>query len=97
VLNFVPIAALGPICIIKLDDAYYLVYLYAQRCHRMRTTLDLPEDLIAEAMRVTKIATKTALIKTALANLITKERVKDLKKYYGRIDLDINLDVLRKR
>jgi Arc/MetJ family transcription regulator len=63
----------------------------------MRTTLDLPEDLIAEAMRVTKIATKTALIKTALANLITKERIKDLKKYYGRIDLDINLDVLRKR
>jgi Arc/MetJ family transcription regulator len=32
----------------------------------MRTTLDLPEDLIAEAMKLTKIATKTGLIKTAL-------------------------------
>jgi Arc/MetJ family transcription regulator len=63
----------------------------------MRTTLDLPEDLIAEAMKLTKIATKTDLIKTALANLITKERIKDLKKYYGKMDLDINLDVLRKR
>lgn len=63
----------------------------------MRTTLDLPEDLIAEAMKLTKIATKTDLIKTALANLITRERLKDLKKYYGKIDLDINLDVLRKR
>jgi Arc/MetJ family transcription regulator len=54
----------------------------------MRTTLDLPEDLIAEAMKLTKIATKTDLIKTALANL---------KRYYGKMDLGINLDVLRKR
>jgi Arc/MetJ family transcription regulator len=63
----------------------------------MRTTLDLPEDLIAEAMKVTRISTKTALIKTALANLIIKERIKDLKKYYGKVDLDINLDTMRKR
>ena len=63
----------------------------------MRTTLDLPEELIAEAMKLTKIATKTDLIKTALANLITKERIKDLKRYYGKLDLDINLDILRKR
>jgi len=63
----------------------------------MRTTLDLPEDLIAEAMKLTRISTKTALIKTALANLITKERIKHLKKYYGKVDLDINLDALRKR
>ena len=63
----------------------------------MRTTLDLPEDLIAEAMKVTRISTKTALIKTALANLITKERIKGLKKYYGKVDLDINLNTLRKR
>ncbi len=63
----------------------------------MRTTLDLPEDLIAEAMKLTKIATKTDLIKTALANLITRERIKDLKKFYGKVDLDVNLDILRKR
>jgi hypothetical protein len=31
----------------------------------MRTTLDLPEDLINEAMRVTKSANKTDLIKLA--------------------------------
>ena len=63
----------------------------------MRTTLDLPEDLIAEAMKLTKITTKTDLIKTALANLITRERIKDLKDFYGKINLDVNLDILRKR
>jgi hypothetical protein len=63
----------------------------------MRTTLDLPKDLIDEAMKVTHISKKTDLIKTALKNLIQKERIKDLKNYYGKVNLDIDLNVLRKR
>jgi len=63
----------------------------------MRTTLDLPETLIDEAMALTHIQTKTDLIKTALINLIQKEKIKDIKNYYGKIDLDIDLNKLRKR
>ena len=63
----------------------------------MRTTLDLPETLIKEAMALTNSQTKTELIKTALVNLIQKEKIKDLKNYYGKIDLDIDLNVLRNR
>ena len=63
----------------------------------MRTTLDLPEALIDEAMALTHIQTKTDLIKTALQNLIQKEKIKDLKKYFGKVNLDIDLAVLRNR
>jgi len=63
----------------------------------MRTTLDLPEALIDEAMALTHIQTKTDLIKTALQNLIQKEKIKDLKKYFGKVDLEIDLNVLRNR
>ncbi len=63
----------------------------------MRTTLDLPESLIEEAMAVTHISTKTDLIKTALKNLIQKEKIKELKNYFGKIDLGINIEVLRDR
>jgi hypothetical protein len=63
----------------------------------MRTTLDLPESLIDEAMALTHIQTKTDLIKTALQNLIQKEKIKDLKRYFGRVDLDIDLNILRDR
>ncbi len=63
----------------------------------MRTTLDLPETLIDEALALTHIQTKTDLIKTALVNLIQKEKIKDIKKYYGKIDLDIDLNASRKR
>ncbi len=63
----------------------------------MRTTLDLPETLIDEALALTHIQTKTDLIKTALINLIQKEKIKDIKNYFGKIDLDIDLNTLRKR
>ena len=63
----------------------------------MRTTLDLPETLIDEAMALTHIQTKTDLIKTALINLIQKEKIKDIKNYYGKTDLDIDLNILRNR
>jgi len=63
----------------------------------MRTTLDLPEDLINEAMKITKCKTKTELIKVALENLIIKEKIKSLKEYYGRVPLDIDVNELRNR
>ncbi len=56
----------------------------------MRTTLDLPDQLINEAMKLTCQKTKTGVIKIALLNLIEKEKIKDLKKYYGKVDLDID-------
>lgn len=63
----------------------------------MRTTLDLPEKLVDEAMRITKSRTKTELIKNALEGIIVRENIRGLKEYYGKVDLDIDLDTLRKR
>ncbi len=63
----------------------------------MRTTLDLPENLVSEAMTITHTKTKTEVIKLALQNLIQKENIKDLKNYFGKIDLEIDLDIVRNR
>jgi hypothetical protein len=63
----------------------------------MRTTLDIPEDLINEALKTTHIRTKTKLIITALEGLIRKTKLSDLKKFKGKVDLDINMDAIRKR
>ena len=64
---------------------------------KMRTTLDLPEELLSEAMQVTHSSTKTGVIVLALKELIKKSKISDLKKYKGKIDLDIDLDVIRDR
>lgn len=63
----------------------------------MRTTLDLPKDLIDEAMKATKINTKTQVIITALEDLIRKSKISGLKKFKGKVDLDIDMKATRGR
>ncbi len=63
----------------------------------MRTTLDIPEDLINEAMKVTQASTKTEVIKKALFNLIQKNKIKSLKSYKGKVDLSVDLNFVRDR
>ena len=63
----------------------------------MRTTLDLPENLLKEAMKTTHIQTKTKVIITALEELIRKSKISGLKKFKGKVDLAIDLDVIRGR
>jgi len=63
----------------------------------MRTTLDLPKDLIDEAMKATHINTKTKVIIAALEDLIRKSKISELKEFKGKVDLDIDMDKIRGR
>jgi hypothetical protein len=63
----------------------------------MRTTLNLPKDLIDEAMKTTRINTKTQVIITALEDLIRKSKISGLKEFKGKIDLDIDMNAVRGR
>jgi hypothetical protein len=63
----------------------------------MRTTLDLPESLVKQAMKASHQRTKTAVIITALQDLVRKSRLQQLKSYRGKVEFDLDLDVLRKR
>ena len=63
----------------------------------MRTTLDLPIDLLNEAMKATHAKTKTKVIIIALEELIRKSKIAELKEYKGKVDLDIDLNTIRGR
>ena len=63
----------------------------------MRTTLELPDVLVNEAMSLTNISTKTEMVKYALENVIQREKIKGLAGYFGKLDLDIDIDKLRNR
>lgn len=63
----------------------------------MRTTLDLPETLIKNAMKVSKQKTKTAVIIAALEDLVRRSRLQALKSYKGKVSMDIDMDALRCR
>ena len=63
----------------------------------MRTTLDLPEPLLTEALKLSNQHTKTAVIIAALEDFVRKQRIQGLRKYKGKVDLDIDLEAVRKR
>ncbi|MCF1750697.1 type II toxin-antitoxin system VapB family antitoxin [Mariniradius sediminis] len=63
----------------------------------MRTTIDIPKELIEEAMLLTGAKTKNQLIQDALEEKIKSIRRKQLITMKGTIDLGIDLDILRDR
>jgi Arc/MetJ family transcription regulator len=63
----------------------------------MRTTLDLNESLLTEAMKWTGETTKAATINEALKQVINSQKRVKLVEFAGKLNLDVNLDITRKR
>lgn len=68
-----------------------------ERSITMRTTLDLPEKLVDDAMKASQINTKTKVIIKALEELIRKSEISALKEFKGKVDLNIDMDAVRGR
>jgi Arc/MetJ family transcription regulator len=63
----------------------------------MRTTLDLPEELVDEARRALGFKSKTDTVVLALRELVRRGRLDDLKALMGRVSLDIDVARSRRR
>lgn len=64
----------------------------------MKTTLDLPVDLLDEAMKAGNCPTKTATIIVALERMVRAAKLARLREMRGAIpDFSLDLDVLRGR
>ncbi len=63
----------------------------------MRTTIDIPEELLNEVMKITGATTKSQAVKEALAEQIKRTKRQRLITRKGTIDLDVDLDSLRNR
>jgi Arc/MetJ family transcription regulator len=67
------------------------------RPDRMRTTLNIDDQALEEAMAVTTNKTKTAVINEALREYVRRRRVKKLLTFRGKGTWEGDLDSLRKR
>jgi len=63
----------------------------------MRTTLDIPAELIEEAQRLLGFKSKTDTVIVSLRNLIRRRRIDELKALMGSVRLDIDLPKSRRR
>ena len=62
----------------------------------MRTTIDIDNALMEEALKISKVRTKRELINLSLKEYIRRMRLKSLKKRLGNDDLTIDLKDLEK-
>lgn len=63
----------------------------------MRTTLDLPEDLLEEARTALGFKSKTDTVVMALRELLRRRRIEDLKGLLGRVQLEVDVPASRRR
>ena len=62
----------------------------------MRITLDLDEELLTEAKRLTKAKSKKAVIEQALSELIRSRRIEQLRRMIGTDAIDLTPEDLRR-
>lgn len=63
----------------------------------MRTTLDLPDDLLDEARRAANLPSKRAAVVAGLEELIRRSRREALRGLAGKLEVRIDLTRSRKR
>lgn len=64
---------------------------------RMRTTLDLPDDLLEEARTALGFKSKTDTVVMALRELVRRRRLDELKALMGRVQLQVDVPASRRR
>ena len=63
----------------------------------MRTTVEIPDELMAHAMKVSQVKTKTMVIVLGLQELINRHRLEQLRTLQGRVELTTDWRKARKR
>ena len=63
----------------------------------MRTTIDLPEELLEEARTALGFKSKTDTVIMALRELVRRRRLDELKALMGRVQLQVDVPASRRR
>ena len=63
----------------------------------MRTTVDIPEELLERACRAADVKSKRGAIVAGLKELIRKGQRQEIRRFAGRLDLDLDIPRARGR
>lgn len=61
----------------------------------MRTNIEIDDDLIKEAMKLTGLTTKKAAVETALKQMVSLKKQERLRDLRGKLKWEGNLDEMR--
>ena len=77
------------------EHTKYAIYRISNMGAAMRTTLDLPEELVEEVVRMTGAKSKTTAISLALQEYVQSNKRLKILDYRGKIDLDLTTEKIR--
>jgi Arc/MetJ family transcription regulator len=63
----------------------------------MRTTLDIPEDLLEEARKILGFKSKTDVVIQALQQLIRRHKLDELRALAGKVAIEVDIPKSRRR
>lgn len=63
----------------------------------MRTTLDIPEELLEEAREHLGVRSKTDAVILSLQEMVRRKRIEELKSLLGHVQLEIDIPASRRR
>jgi Arc/MetJ family transcription regulator len=63
----------------------------------MRTTIDIPEELLEKARQGAGLRTKQETVTRALHELVQRNAFEGLRRLAGKVDLDLDIPVSRGR
>ena len=61
----------------------------------MRTTLDLPDELVTRARTALGFKSKTDTVVFALREVVRRGRIDDLKALFGKVEFEVDAATLR--
>ena len=70
---------------------------YTRYALAMRTTIDIPDDLLEEARRASHAKTMREAVIAGLQEIVRKAHREELRRLAGKIEVDVDLDRSRKK
>lgn len=74
----------APLCIMRYTEL-------------VRTTLDVPAELLTEATQLLGFKSKSDTVTLALRELVRRRRLEELKELLGKVELDVDVARSRRR
>jgi len=82
---------------VHIRDHYLTYAKHTITIIHMRTTLDLPDDLIDDARAALGFKSKTDTVVYALREVVRRGHVDRLKALFGKVHIDLDIDKARGR
>lgn len=73
------------------------IYKHTEHDVRMRTTLDIPGDLMEDARRLLGFKSKSDTVIVALRELLRRHRLEQIKDLYGEVEVEVDRARSRRR